>query len=173
MPTCINRQIEPSFEWAPKSPVPSPVLAQRQRIPTVPRDEWPYDHPFNPPLSSPVPTNAAPVSSALLSLLWITAVVLNLSVVMVMLPIRLLFRVRPKRVNWMLVFGVSATGVVARFKISNDVNPHIAVLSACIVGFTSGEMKKVVLGQLHALWGSRRTALSTVAEGYAVRRSMP
>jgi hypothetical protein len=77
-PTCVNHQIEPSFECAPKSPVPSPVLAQRQRIPTVPRDEWPYDHPFTPPLSSLVPTNTVPVSSALLSLLWILVVALNL-----------------------------------------------------------------------------------------------
>ena len=76
-PTCRNRDVHPTFEWAPRSPVPSLVLAQRDCllssiIPIFPGDEHTYAHPSIAPYRLPRPTDVAPISRVLLIAVLIT-----------------------------------------------------------------------------------------------------
>jgi hypothetical protein len=74
-PTCLNTDMHPTFEWAPQSPVPSLVLAQRScpssSIPIFPGDERTYVHPTITPYPLPRPTDAAPISRVLLIAVWV------------------------------------------------------------------------------------------------------
>ena len=68
-PTCRNTDVHPTFEWAPQSPMPLPVPAQRSclpsPIPIVPGDERTYIHPSIAPYPLPRPTDVAPISCVL------------------------------------------------------------------------------------------------------------
>jgi hypothetical protein len=67
--------MDPTFEWAPQTPVPSFTLAERScsksPIPILLGDERTYVHPNISPFPAPRPTDAAPISRALLIAAWL------------------------------------------------------------------------------------------------------
>jgi hypothetical protein len=143
-PICRNIHVHPIFKWSPMSPAPVPLLAQRScppsSVPIFHGDERTYVHPSIPPFPLPAPTNVAHACGALLFVLfWISGKALDFLTAPICLVV-----LACGRSPWLLrrlVIGVLAIGTVARFKLSNDVNIHLAILAAGVVGFVFGDVE--------------------------------
>jgi hypothetical protein len=160
-PTCHNTNVHPVFEWAPQSPVPSLVIAQRtcsmSSTPILHGDEQTYVQPSIPPYPLPYPTGVIPISRVFLTVVWLassTVIGHNLAPAWVALvvPANLMVRAAVGTWGWMdAMAGLSrveqqiflsvktfiwfvSVCVMAWFYLVQGVNIYLTAASTLVVG---------------------------------------
>jgi hypothetical protein len=157
-PTCRNTDMHPTFEWAPRSLAPSPILAERScspsPIPIFLGDERTYVHPNISPFPLPRPTDAAPISRVLLIVVWLSgrkflgrmcAAILVLATLVARRwrhRMEALCRVEGHDIFQALknILWLASCGIIGRSYHLGDVNINLTLIASVVAGYLLCDM---------------------------------